>query len=73
MKMLWEIEDFPLCAARRRCGDVCAHPAYADGFALECEALRMVRETMGLTNLVIMMPFCRCAAEAEAEATGISR
>ena len=43
-----------------------SHPAYADGFALECEALRMVRETMGLTNLVIMVPFCRRVVEAEA-------
>jgi pyruvate,water dikinase len=42
-----------------------AHPAYADGFALECEALRRVREQMGLTNLRIMVPFCRRVAEAE--------
>jgi phosphoenolpyruvate synthase/pyruvate phosphate dikinase len=41
------------------------HPAYADGFALECEALRWVREDMGLTNLRIMVPFCRRVAEAE--------
>lgn len=42
-----------------------AHPAYADGFALECEALRRVRMDMGLRNLVIMVPFCRRVAEAE--------
>ncbi len=42
-----------------------AHPAYADGFALECEALRRVREQMGLRNLRIMVPFCRRVAEAE--------
>jgi pyruvate, water dikinase len=42
-----------------------AHPAYADGFALECEALRRVREQMGLTNLRIMVPFCRRVVEAE--------
>ncbi len=42
-----------------------AHPAYADGFALECEALRRVRDTMGLTNLLIMVPFCRRVGEAE--------
>jgi pyruvate,water dikinase len=42
-----------------------AHPAYADGFALECAALRRVREGMGLTNLRIMVPFCRRVAEAE--------
>ena len=41
-----------------------AHPAYADGFALECAALRRVRETMGLDNLRIMVPFCRRIDEA---------
>ncbi|HEY7578846.1 MAG TPA: phosphoenolpyruvate synthase [Acetobacteraceae bacterium] len=41
------------------------HPAYAEGFALECEALRRVRRHMGLTNLRIMVPFCRRVAEAE--------
>ena len=42
-----------------------AHPAYAEGFALECAALRRVRKDMGLTNLVVMVPFCRRVAEAE--------
>jgi pyruvate, water dikinase len=42
-----------------------AHPAYAEGFALECEALRRVRDVMGLTNLCIMVPFCRRVVEAE--------
>lgn len=41
-----------------------AHPAYAEGFALECAALKRVREAMGLTNLRIMVPFCRRAEEA---------
>jgi pyruvate,water dikinase len=41
-----------------------AHPAYADGFALECAALRRVRNDMGLTNLKIMIPFCRRLEEA---------
>jgi pyruvate,water dikinase len=36
-----------------------AHPAYADGFALECRALARVREVMGLKNLKVMVPFCR--------------
>ena len=40
-----------------------AHPAYAEGFALECAALRRVREEMGLTNLLIMVPFCRRVEE----------
>jgi pyruvate,water dikinase len=40
-----------------------SHPAYAEGFALECAALRRVREDMGLSNLRIMVPFCRTVAE----------
>ena len=43
-----------------------AHPAYAAGFALECAALRRVRDEMGLTNLKIMIPFCRRVEEARA-------
>lgn len=42
-----------------------AHPRYADGFALECEALVRARETLGLTNLHIMVPFCRRVEEAQ--------
>lgn len=42
-----------------------AHPAYADGFALECRAVKRVRETMGLANLKLMIPFCRRIDEAE--------
>ena len=33
-----------------------AHPAYAEGFALECAALRRVRGDMGLTNVRVMVP-----------------
>jgi pyruvate,water dikinase len=40
-----------------------SHPAYAEGFALECTALRRVREEMGLSNLRIMVPFCRTIEE----------
>ena len=42
-----------------------AHPAYAAGFALECRALKRVREDMGLTNLKVMVPFCRREEEAK--------
>ena len=42
-----------------------AHPNYAAGFALECRALKRVRESFGLTNLRIMVPFCRREEEAE--------
>jgi pyruvate, water dikinase len=41
------------------------HPAYAEGFALECAAMRRVRDVMGLTNVRLMIPFCRRVAEAE--------
>ncbi len=42
-----------------------AHPAYAEGFALECAAMRRVREEMGLTNVVLMLPFVRRLQEAD--------
>ena len=32
---------------------------YREGFALECKAMKKVRDDMGLTNLIIMIPFCR--------------
>jgi pyruvate,water dikinase len=41
------------------------HPAYAEGFALECAAMKRVRDDMGLTNVKLMIPFCRRVAEAE--------
>ncbi len=42
-----------------------AHPAYAPGFALECAALRRVRNDMGLSNVLVMVPFCRRVEEAQ--------
>jgi pyruvate,water dikinase len=42
-----------------------AHPAYAEGFALECAAMKRVRDEMGLTNVKLMIPFCRRLPEAE--------
>lgn len=39
-------------------------PRYAEGFALECAALLRVRRDMGLTNVKIMIPFCRTVDEA---------
>ncbi|MDA8383118.1 MAG: phosphoenolpyruvate synthase [Betaproteobacteria bacterium] len=42
-----------------------AHPAYAEGFALECAAMKRVRDEMGLTNVRLMIPFCRRVSEAE--------
>jgi pyruvate, water dikinase len=49
------------------------HPAYADGFALECEALVKVRDTLGLTNLEVMVPFCRRVDEAERVIEALAR
>lgn len=38
---------------------------YREGFALECRAIRRVRDEMGLGNVVIMIPFCRTLEEAD--------
>lgn len=40
-------------------------PAFAKAFALECKAMKRVREEMGLTNLKIMIPFCRTVEEGK--------
>ena len=40
------------------------HPDYAEGFALECAAMKRVREQMGLRNVILMIPFCRREQEA---------
>jgi len=54
------------------------HPRYQAGFALECRAVKKVREEMGLTNLKVMIPFCRTVEEgrrvqAEMEKNGLRR
>jgi len=51
---------------------------YREGFALECAAIRRVRHTMGLTNVKVMIPFCRTLGEArrvldEMAANGLRR
>ncbi|HEX7504996.1 MAG TPA: putative PEP-binding protein, partial [Syntrophales bacterium] len=38
---------------------------YRDGFALECKAIKKVRNEMGLTNVVPMIPFCRTVDEGK--------
>lgn len=38
---------------------------YKEGFALECEAMRIVRDNMGLTNVKLMIPFCRTIDEGK--------
>lgn len=41
------------------------HPRYREGFRLECEAVKRVREEMGLDNLKVMIPFCRTPEEGK--------
>ncbi|MGZ3687206.1 MAG: phosphoenolpyruvate synthase, partial [Bdellovibrionota bacterium] len=53
-------------------------PRYRDGFALECRAMKKVRDEMGLTNVKLMIPFCRTIEEgrkvlAEMERHGLRR
>jgi pyruvate,water dikinase len=38
---------------------------YREGFALECRAMKMAREEIGLDNIILMVPFCRTPAEAD--------
>jgi pyruvate, water dikinase len=38
---------------------------YRDGFALECRAIKRLREEIGLDNVVVMIPFCRSLREAD--------
>ena len=40
-------------------------PQYREGFALECQAIRRLREHMGFRNVIIMIPFCRSTKEAD--------
>ncbi len=54
------------------------NPRYQAGFALECRAVKKVRDEMGLTNLKLMIPFCRTVEEgrrvqAEMEKHGLKR
>jgi pyruvate,water dikinase len=54
------------------------HDSYKEGFQLECKAIKMVREQMGLTNVKVMIPFCRTVDEADKviavmEENGLSR
>ena len=40
-------------------------PDYRDGFALECRAIKRLREEIGFDNVVVMIPFCRTVGEAD--------
>lgn len=46
---------------------------YREAFALECAAIRRVRETMGLVNVKVMIPFCRTLNEGKAVLAEMAR
>ena len=53
-------------------------PNYREAYALECKALKIVRDEMGLTNVIPMIPFCRTPDEgrkviAEMEKNGLKQ
>ncbi|MBI4356733.1 MAG: phosphoenolpyruvate synthase [Gammaproteobacteria bacterium] len=56
-------EDNPMLGWRGACRYVSS--SFQDCFALECEAIRKVRNDMGLTNCEVMIPFVRTVAEAK--------
>lgn len=48
----------------RGCSRYCS-PEFKEAFRMECEAIRYVREIMGLTNVIVMLPFCRTVEECK--------
>ena len=46
---------------------------YCEGFALECQALKRVREDMGFTNIIVMIPFCRTVDEGRRVLAAMAR
>jgi pyruvate,water dikinase len=40
-------------------------PSYREAFALECRALKKLREQLGFRNVIVMIPFCRSPSEAD--------
>lgn len=56
-------EDNPMLGFRGACRYY--SDRYREGFALECRAIKRVREEMGMTNVLIMIPFCRTLEEAD--------
>ena len=47
-------------------------PRYREGFALECQAIRRLRDEMGFANVVVMIPFCRSILEADRVLDGMA-
>ncbi len=57
------VEENPMLGFRGAARYV--HEAYREGFALECAAMKRVREQMGFDNVKLMIPFCRRLDEAD--------
>ena len=56
-------EENPMLGFRGACRYY--SPQYKDGFALECQAILRVRKDMGLSNVKVMVPFCRTIDEGK--------
>ncbi|OGM42491.1 phosphoenolpyruvate synthase [Aspergillus bombycis] len=56
-------EENPMLGFRGASRYYSAH--YKEGFALECHAIKRLREKMGFTNAIVMIPFCRTVREAK--------
>jgi pyruvate, water dikinase len=65
------IEENPMIGFRGACRY--DDPRYRDGFALECRAMVKVREEMGLTNVKLMIPFCRTIDEGRRVIDALAR
>jgi len=64
------VEENPMIGFRGASRYVAAE--FAEAFAIECEALRAVRDDMGFTNVEIMVPFVRTVAQAESVVAALS-
>jgi pyruvate, water dikinase len=62
-KFFENMEDNPMLGFRG--ASRYSHPLYEAGFGLECASMKRVREEMGLTNVILMIPFCRRVSEGK--------
>ncbi len=62
-KFFEPVEDNPMIGFRGAARYT--HPAYEEGFALECAAMKRAREVIGMENIILMIPFCRRVEEGQ--------
>ncbi len=62
-KFFEPVEDNPMIGFRGAARY--SHPAYEEGFALECAAMKRAREVIGMNNITLMIPFCRRVEEGQ--------